>query len=270
MEFVPGLDLGRVLQRHGALAIDTACQYVSQVASGLAHLSAHGLVHRDVKPNNILVTADGTSVKLADFGLARFDRPADDSESDGLTQIGVVIGTPDYIAPEQIRGSRYVDIRSDLYSLGCTFYHMLTGQVPFPDADNVGKLAGHMEREPVPVECWRPAVPPALADIVQRLMAKRPRDRFQDPQELRSALAPFLIPTGDTLSDAASATLDEGVPAPEASPERTEEFAVQDIPLVAVPEQPRTLKEIIYYWLGRLHWLIAALLAGTALGLLTR
>lgn len=270
MEFVPGLDLGRLLHKHGALSIETACLYVAQLANGLGHLSAHGLVHRDVKPNNVLVAADGSCVKLGDFGLARFDRPPEDEADAGLTQQGIVIGTPDYISPEQIRGSHYVDIRSDLYSLGCTFYHMLTGQVPFPDLDSVGKLTSHLDREPLPVEALRADIPLALAQIVRRLMAKRPRDRFQDPVELRQALAPFVALPGDTLTDVAAPTLDDQPTPLEAAPERTEEFAPSEIQLVtAKPAAPR-LKDIIYDWLGRLHWLIAALLAGTALGLLAR
>lgn len=270
MEFVPGLDLGRLLHKHGVLSIETACLYLAQLANGLGHLSAHGLVHRDVKPNNVLVSADGTCVKLGDFGLARFDRPPDDEENAGLTRQGIVIGTPDYISPEQIRGSRYVDIRSDLYSLGCTFYHMLTGQVPFADTDNISKLSSHLERDPIPVEQLRADVPPAIADIVRRLMAKRPRDRFQDPMELRLALAPYVGMPGDTLVDVAAQTVEDGGAPLEASPTRTEEFAPNEIPLVTTAQPTRSIKEIIYDWLGRLHWLIAAILAGTALGLLAR
>src|SRR5262249_17979472 len=141
-----------------------------------------------------------------DMGLARFDRPEWEAAASDLTQVGMMIGTPDYVAPEQIRDSRRADIRSDLYSLGCTFYHMLTGQAPFAGADSVAKMHLHQTVEPTPVEQLRADVPPAIAAVVRQLMAKKPRDRYQDPGEVAATLRPYLLAVGETLTDAASPT----------------------------------------------------------------
>jgi serine/threonine-protein kinase len=269
MEYVPGTDLGRLIADRGALAIETACRYAAQMAEGLWHISARGLVHRDVKPANVLVTADGSVVKLVDLGLARFDHPDWDADRD-LTQTGIMIGTPDYAAPEQIRDSRRADIRSDLYSLGCTLYHMLTGRPPFDGPAAVDKLYLHQTAEPMPVEHIRPDVPPAVAAVVRQLMAKKPRDRYQDPGEVVATLRPYLAPAGDTLTDAAAPTA-TGVPT--AAPElpRTDEIPVGGLPMVVEEPAPadgtsRTGRGFVYQWLNRLHWLIAALIAGVAMG----
>ena len=161
MEYVPGTDLATHLLDRGALPIETACRYAAQLAEGLQHISSLGLVHRDVKPGNILVTEDGSTVKLVDLGLARFDHPDWEIEGSDLTQVGMMIGTPDYVSPEQIRDSRAADIRSDLYSLGCTLYHMLTGRVPFAGPDVRDKLYLQQASDPIPLRiCSRH--PPAL------------------------------------------------------------------------------------------------------------
>ncbi|MBO0699918.1 MAG: serine/threonine protein kinase, partial [Zavarzinella sp.] len=169
MEYVPGTDLGRLLRDDGALPAETARAYATQLAAALDHISRLGLVHRDVKPGNVLVTADGSAVKLGDLGLARFDRP--DGALAGLTRVGVMVGTPDYVAPEQIRDSRGADIRSDLYSLGATLYHMLAGRPPFDGPGTMEKLRRHQEEDPVPVERLRPDVPADLAEVVRTLLA---------------------------------------------------------------------------------------------------
>jgi hypothetical protein len=191
MECVEGAtDLRHLVKKRGPLPVDRACEYIRQAALGLQHAYERGLVHRDIKPHNMLLTADGQTVKILDMGLARLDQPtADGEKSSTMTQEGAVMGTPDYIAPEQVVGSHDVDIRADIYSLGCTFYQLLTGRVPFPGGTLMQKFDGHRFQEPVPVEKLRPDVPSAVAGVVRKLMAKKPEGRYQTPAELVAALA---------------------------------------------------------------------------------
>jgi serine/threonine protein kinase/DNA-binding beta-propeller fold protein YncE len=189
MEYVEGTDLAQAVLKGGPLPVGRACEYVRQAASGLDHAHRRGLVHRDIKPSNLLLTADGSAVKILDLGLARLAAPGSEAEAGSLTQEGRGMGTPDYLAPEQALGAHGVDIRADLYSLGCTFYYLLTGRVPFPGESVAGKLLRHQLDEPEPVERLRPGVPPGVAAVVRRLMAKRPEDRYQTPAEVVAALA---------------------------------------------------------------------------------
>src|SRR5262249_16883645 len=132
MEYIDGAtDLAQLVKQSGRLPVPQACEYVRQAALGLQHAHERGLVHRDIKPSNLLRPADGQTVKVLDLGLARLDHPAEE-ESSTMTQEGMVMGTADYIAPEQAVESHTVDGRADLYSLGCTFYYLLTARVPFP------------------------------------------------------------------------------------------------------------------------------------------
>jgi uncharacterized protein (TIGR03067 family) len=189
MEYVEGVNLADELRRRGPLPIAEACDAVRQAALGLQHAFERGLVHRDLKPHNLMRAADGT-VKVLDFGLAVLG----DGAGPGLTGGGVVVGTPDYIAPEQAEDSHAADVRSDIYSLGCTLYHLLTGRVPFPDDSVLRKLDGHRRDEPAPVRRLRPEAPPALAAVVAKMMAKRPDQRYQTPAEVVAALEPFCRP----------------------------------------------------------------------------
>ena len=138
-EFVEGDNLRTILERRGRLPVGEALHYMLQVAAGLAHAASRGVVHRDIKPSNIIITPNGRA-KLVDMGLARSLGPQDDI---GLTQSGVTLGTFDYISPEQALEPREADVRSDIYSLGCTFYHMLTGQPPVPEGTAAKKLHHH-------------------------------------------------------------------------------------------------------------------------------
>ena len=196
MEYVEGTDLSRRLQREGALPVQEACDYVRQTALGLQHAFEKGMVHRDVKPSNLMVTerpADARTgpppgvVKILDMGLALLTR--DETEISALTQEGVVMGTVDYLAPEQAVDSHAVDTRADLYSLGCTFYHLLTGRVPYPGGTVMQRLLRHRTGRPKPVESLRPEVPCGVAMVVRKLMARRPEDRYQTPAELVEALS---------------------------------------------------------------------------------
>lgn len=270
MELVPGTDLGQLLAERGALPIETACRYAAQLAEALRHISTLGLVHRDLKPANVLVTQDGSAVKLSDLGLARFDDP-DWGQTD-LTRQGIMIGTPDYVAPEQIRDSRSADIRSDLYSLGCTLYHMLAGRPPFGGLDTLDKLHHQQAVDPIPVEQLRPDVPANVAVVVRTLLAKRPRDRYQDPAEVVAALRPYLHPAGDTVADMAAPTA-PGLPfaTPQAVLPRTDEIPLDQLRLVTDEAAPSEVDRPSWgswstRWLNRLHWLIAALIAGVAMG----
>ncbi len=190
MECVEGAsDLARLLKKNGPLPVAQACKYIRQAALGLQHACARGMVHRDIKPQNMLLSGDGRTVKILDMGLARLDHSeADGDRTSTMTQEGAIMGTPDYIAPEQVMGSHDVDIRADLYSLGCTFYQLLTDRVPFPGGTLMQKLDGHRFHEAASVESLRPDVPPAVAAVVRRLMAKKPEDRYQTPADVAAAL----------------------------------------------------------------------------------
>jgi serine/threonine-protein kinase len=156
-----------------------------QIADALLHAFQRDVVHRDIKPSNIIITTEGQA-KLVDMGLARFEtaEPADHE----LTASGVTLGTFDYMAPEQARDSRTADIRSDIYSLGCTLFFMLAGQPPFPEGTALQKLLQHQAEAPPDVQQDRPDVPESLAELLDTMLAKRPEDRFQHPAELLAAL----------------------------------------------------------------------------------
>lgn len=198
MEYVQGADLGQQVKRTGPLPIRTAAEYVRQAALGLQHAHEKGIVHRDIKPSNILVAkADDRNplgvVKILDMGLARLQDPnSEETTSATMTQSGSVVGTPDFIAPEQARSSRQTDARSDIYSLGCTLYYLLTGQVPFPTGTVTEKLLHHVMDQPQPVEKIRADVPAELAVIVRKLMAKRPDDRYQTAADVAAELGSWL------------------------------------------------------------------------------
>ena len=163
-----------------------ALNYTLQIAGALTHAWEREVVHRDIKPSNILITHDGLA-KLVDMGLARLEY-LEQAEHDE-TATGVTLGTFDYISPEQARNPRDADIRSDIYSLGCTLFFMLTGRPPFPEGTVLQKLLAH-QSEPAPdVRELRPDVPDMLAAVLATMLAKRPEDRFQTPLDLSAALA---------------------------------------------------------------------------------
>lgn len=186
MEYVDGTNLQDLVKKAGPLDILRACHYIYGSSIGLQHAHEVGLVHRDIKPGNILVDRSGM-VKILDLGLARFFH----DEADDLTKKydENVLGTADYLAPEQALESHTVDIRADIYSLGATFYFLLTGSAPFPEGSVAQKLIWHQTRTPKSVKEIRPEVPDDVLAVVERMMAKDAAQRFQTPAEVMSALA---------------------------------------------------------------------------------
>jgi serine/threonine protein kinase len=188
MRYVPGRDLGRLISARGVLAADDAASLIAEVADGLDAVHAAGLVHRDVKPANVLVAEpapgdDSPAAYLTDFGLAKLA-----ASTSGLTATGEVIGTVDYMAPEQIEGRR-VDARADVYALGCVLFHAVTGEVPFPERETSAKMWAHLN-EPPPEVGSGDAARAALDPVIRRAMAKDPADRFPSAGDLgRAALA---------------------------------------------------------------------------------
>jgi hypothetical protein len=236
MEFVPGKSLDRVVVEQGPLPVARACDHARQAALGLEHAHEHGMVHRDIKPHNLMLLPDGR-VKILDFGLARLAResgpagaPAGEARSalekpaspaggagstlekpaspaagptagvaarpaadqaGAITESASVLGTADFIAPEQARNAHEADIRADIYSLGCTLYHFLAGHPPFPGGTPADRVAAHAQLTPRPLNEVRREVPLRLARVVARMMAKEPARRYQTPAEVALALAPF-------------------------------------------------------------------------------
>ncbi|OAI54362.1 hypothetical protein AYO44_03580 [Planctomycetaceae bacterium SCGC AG-212-F19] len=196
MEYVAGTDLDRLVQQAGPLPIEEACDFMRQAALGLQHAHQHGLVHRDIKPSNLLVSsgpgATAGIVKILDLGLARL-RGANKNgarENAFLTSDGpVTLGTVDYQAPEQALDFHRADIRADIYSLGCTFFYLLTGKPPFGSGPLAVKLMRHQQAEPPDLKERRPDVPDGLIPIIGRMLAKKPADRYQTPGEVAAALA---------------------------------------------------------------------------------
>jgi serine/threonine protein kinase len=199
MEYIDGPNLDQLVRERGPLPVGLACDIVRQAAAGLQCAFEQGMVHRDIKPSNLLVQRTGTTlssgylVKILDFGLARLGDNSDASATI-MTPANVIMGTPDYLSPEQARNLHLVDIRSDLYSLGCTFYYLLTGQVPFPGGTSVEKLIRHTKDEPIPVEQLRPDLPQEVAEISHALLSKEPANRHQTPAELVMELVPHAAP----------------------------------------------------------------------------
>jgi serine/threonine protein kinase len=207
MQYLDGRNLSRLVQQEGPLALDRACDYALQTALGLQHIHEHGMVHRDIKPSNLMVTRPSLErgnesnatglvgpwgqVKILDLGAARLCEEPEETagKRQPLTKLGTIMGTADYMAPEQAISSKHADIRSDLYSLGCTLYLMLTGQPPFPGGTALEKLMRHQLDEPPAVEKLRPDISPEVRAVLRRLMAKKPEERFQTPHAAAEALA---------------------------------------------------------------------------------
>ena len=205
MEYLEGETLDEMLSRRGKLPVPEAVQIAYQAMRGLEHLHARGMVHRDVKPANIiLIPGAGSSLaenalkanaKLLDIGLGKsfFDESGGNQSTDlQLTGEGVLLGTPDYMPPEQARNAAAADIRADIYSLGCVLFHCLTGQPPFPDRNLMNQIIRHATEPMRPLGDFLKPVPDGLQSLVDRLTAKHPDERFQTPAEAIQAMKPFI------------------------------------------------------------------------------
>jgi serine/threonine protein kinase len=252
MEYVDGSSLQEIVKKIGPLNPIRSAHYISQAAEGLQHAhEAAGLVHRDIKPGNLLVDRSGV-VKVLDMGLARFFN----DEEDLLTRKydENVLGTADYLAPEQALDSHSVDIRADIYSLGATFYYCLTGRTPFSEGTVAQKLIWHQTRQPKPIRTLQPDAPEELAAVVEKMMAKDPAHRFQTPLEVVQALAPWtqtpIDPPSEeempqlSLAAAGSGTAEGGpsvtsLPAPPAPPARARKgWDITNKPKPPAPKTP--------------------------------
>ena len=194
MEYIDGADLTKMVRDRGPLGVAEACDAIRQAALGLQHAFETGLVHRDIKPSNIIVPRGAGPVKLVDLGLARLLEPPGGEDAHRITQEGFVIGTPDFLAPEQARDPMSVDIRADVYALGGTLFYILTGRVPYDGGNATEKLLKHCTEPPPSLRRYRPDAPPAVEQIIHWCMAKRPEDRPQTPMQLAVALQPFCPP----------------------------------------------------------------------------
>jgi serine/threonine-protein kinase len=193
-EYVPGSNLSSFIQRRGALPLDESVSILWQATAALQKAASIGLVHRDIKPDNLLLTPDG-EVKVADFGLARAR-----GQNQNLTAVGVALGTPLYMSPEQIQGLS-VDSRSDLYSLGATAYHMLAGRPPFSGDTPLALAMQHLQAEPTPLSQLRPDLPEELVRIVHRLLKKSPEERYGSATEVARELRAFIDSNLEGLGD---------------------------------------------------------------------
>lgn len=206
MEFVVGETLSERVARQGPATVEQACDWTRQAAAGLQHAHERGMAHRDIKPQNLMIASDG-QLKILDFGLSRLVSDHSPPVQEGgrvaglsPTHSGMILGTPDYIAPEQIADSRTADIRSDIYSLGCTLYFLLAGRPPFVEDSVVATLHAH-EKSPIPrLDQIRGDVPVELHSILARMTAKRPADRYATPDEVEHALLPFTSRAGTDVS----------------------------------------------------------------------
>jgi len=185
LEYVEGENIRDLIYRHGPFSLEETVNYTLQIADALDHAISRDVVHRDIKPSNVLISKSGRA-KLVDMGLARLHQ-VENSQED-LTATGVTLGTFDYISPEQARDPRNADVRSDLYSLGCTIYFMLTAEPPFPEGTMLQKLLQHQGDKPPDPKALRPELPDAICTITKKLLSKNPADRYQKPLELSADL----------------------------------------------------------------------------------
>ena len=190
MEYVEGEDLAHLVERRGPLSVSSACASIIQAARGLQEAHEKGMVHRDIKPQNLLLSRRLKEVMILDFGLAKV--ASEKGVEQGLTAAGKMLGTPGYVAPEQILDAAKADIRADVYSLGCTLYYLISGHPPFEAPSLFILLHAHQYITVRPLNEERPEVPPELAAVVGKMMAKDPAKRYQRPADVAAALAPFV------------------------------------------------------------------------------
>src|SRR5207302_4818029 len=202
MPFVDGESLRVRLARHGELPVNHAIRMLREIASALAHAHEHGIVHRDLKPENVLLS--GGSAMVTDFGVAKALSASSNAEHGGMTSLGVALGTPAYMSPEQASADPSVDHRADIYSVGVLAYELLTGQPPFAGRTPQNLLAAHVSEVPEAITKRRASLAPALAALVMRCLEKRPADRPQSGSEVVHALDDITTPSGGMTPTGAS------------------------------------------------------------------
>lgn len=277
MEYIPGQTLYRMVTSQGKLSVARAAHLFSEVATALDHAHRQGVIHRDMKPSNIMVTPHDHA-KVLDLGLAyRQGEPLDDVDVVGGR--GYIVGSIDYMAPEQTRDPTTVDARADLYALGCCLYFALTGQPPFPEETLAAKVKAHRHQTPAPVREKNDQVPAAFVAVVDRLLAKSPADRFASAAELVAALTPWrgdgqqpLETPGDAaFQDAVKRVIEGWVPI-----EPAKEAVVDAVLFQAEPEEKPNpadaVSRTIFEEIDRVHlhiWLLLIVLVWVGLLLLT-
>ncbi len=194
VEYVPGTDLRRLVRTKGKLSVQQAANIIKQAAEGLAHAHQRNLIHRDIKPGNILVTPDGVA-KVSDLGLAFYLNDPNDP------RIGKIVGTADYLSPEQIKTPMDVTTVSDIYSLGCTLYYAITGKVPFPGGTPKSKARRHLEETPWHPRRFNEEVSDEFVDLIGDMMEKNPAERIQTATEVAERLAPWASDDSPLMSD---------------------------------------------------------------------
>jgi serine/threonine protein kinase len=191
MEYVEGTNLQKLIEDNGRIHFLRCVNYMAQASSGLHHAHEVGLVHRDIKPANLLIDRRGV-LKILDLGLARLS--TDHEVLGSARDNSGLLGTADYLAPEQALNASQVDIRADIYSLGATFYFLLAGQPPFPDGTVAQKLIKHQTTAPKPISQFDPEIPSGVCDVVMKMLAKKPEQRYSTPGDVFTALQPWLTP----------------------------------------------------------------------------
>ncbi|HSQ56735.1 MAG TPA: serine/threonine-protein kinase [Gemmata sp.] len=226
MEYVPGVDLLRLVRKGGPLPVSDAVYYIRQAAEGLQHAHERGLIHRDVKPSNLMVSPGPITpeslkagklpkIKILDMGLARVIPPEGIGSTADLTEPGIFLGTPDYVSPEQAEDSQHADARSDLYSLGGALYFLLTGEVPFPGKTLVEKIRKAITEAPPTAGAKRKDVPPGLDAIIRKMLAVDPNDRYQTGSEVVQALDRILRGEGGPLATGTPVFAEREAPTPQ-------------------------------------------------------
>ena len=255
-ELIRGKNLAQLLQRSGPLPAPFVARIMAHVTAALGRASEQKIVHRDIKPENIMIGASG-DVKVTDFGLARdLVRGAD------LTQTGMAMGTPLYMSPEQVEGGT-LDVRSDLYALGATAYHLLTGVPPFQGDSAISVAIKHLREAPTAIAALRDDVPAPLCDIVQKLLQKKPDDRFQSTRELLKALRSLPFDWNEEADNWSTWKTESDGPSPGNTLEAT--WRLQSAMTQSVQQQSAPKKK----WRLSNRLAIAALLGGLVLGFIT-
>jgi len=265
-EYVDGENLSAIVRQHGALSLGRAVDYIVQAARGLEYAHSNGVIHRDIKPSNLLLDKQGT-VKILDMGIARVDEFVGKlafGSAEEMTNSGIIVGTPDYMSPEQSNDIRVADARSDIYSLGCTLYFLLTGQPAYPGETVLQKIMAHRE-QPVPfLRDLRGDVPESLDKVFQKMMAKRPQDRYRSMTEVIGEIQKCIVNRQQTTGSTSAGpyVLDETVRAGLAKPAKPAEAAPSPQPVSAVGSlldewlvaEPAQISEPLSLPMGSFSW----------------